>query len=103
MSKEAKTNKKKKAKKKENVAVVEAKATLASSTAFIISAITLVAGLAWNEFFKSIFERLEPYFSDWGESVGLFLYALCVTLIAVIIIRRLRVLRDKIGGESIKK
>jgi hypothetical protein len=39
----------------------------------------------------------------WGEIIGMFLYAMTVTIIAVIIVRRLQKFQEKIGGASIKK
>ncbi len=105
MAKSKKTQKKKtkaEEKREANRAIVELKSTLASSTSFMISALTLVAGLAWNDVAKAVFERLKPYLSGWGETLGLFLYALLVTAIAVIIIRRLKKIKDAVGGESVK-
>jgi ABC-type Fe3+ transport system permease subunit len=81
----------------------EAKSTFASTTSLIISALTLVAGLAWNDVAKALFERLKEKLSGWGETVGLFLYALSVTAIAVLIIHRLRKIQKVVGGKSIKK
>ncbi len=84
-------------------AIYEVKSTFASTTSFIISALTLVAGLAWNDVAKALFSKLKKELSGWGETIGLFLYALVVTLIAVIIIRRLKAIKKAVGGESIKK
>jgi hypothetical protein len=84
-------------------ALNEVKATFASGTSFIISAMTLVAGLAWNDVAKALFARLKERLSGWGETIGLLLYASLVTIIAVLIIRRLRRLQKAVGGRSIKK
>lgn len=97
-------------KKKENIikrevkeAVQEVKSTFVSSTSFIISALTLVAGLAWNDVAKAYFEQLKEKFSGWGETIGLLLYAMFVTLVAVILVRRLKKIQKKMDGESIKR
>jgi len=80
----------------------EVKNTFASSTSFIISALTLVSGLAWNDFAKTLFSNLKQKISGWGETIGLLIYAVVVTLIAVIAIRRLKKIQNAIGGKSIK-
>ena len=84
-------------------AVREVRNTFASTTSLIISALTLVAGLAWNDVAKAYFSRLKEELSGWGEAVGLLLYAVVVTLIAVFVIHRLRKIEKAIGGKSIKK
>jgi hypothetical protein len=84
-------------------ALSEVKATVASGTSFIVSALTLVAGLAWNDVAKGLFERLKERFSGWGETIGLVIYASVVTVIAVLLIRRLRKIQEVVGGKSIKK
>lgn len=84
-------------------AVEEVKNTFASTTSLIISALTLVAGLAWNDVAKALFSQLKEKLSGWGETVGLLLYALVVTSIAVLVIHRLRKIQKAVGGKSIKK
>lgn len=81
----------------------EVKDTFSSTASLIISALTLVAGLAWNDVAKAYFSRLKEKLSGWGEAVGLFLYAFVVTVIAVIIIHRLRKIQKAVGGKSIKE
>lgn len=83
-------------------AMREVKNTFASSTSFIISALTLVAGLAWNDVAKALFSKLKEQISGWGETIGLLIYAVVVTLIAVITIRRLKKIQNAVGGKSIK-
>ena len=90
-------------KKKSNKVVYEAKSTIVTSTSFIISSITLIAGLAWNEVIKALFSKLQKFMSGWGETVGLFIYAVIVTIIAVVVISRLKKFQEAVGGESIKK
>ena len=102
MEKSKKQNENNFVKKELNHAVVEVKDTVASSTAFVISSLTFVAGLAWNDFAKAMFSKLSDHLQGWGEILGLFLYAMMVTIIAVIVIRRLQKLKEKIGGKSIK-
>jgi hypothetical protein len=46
---------------------------------------------------------LKEHLSGWGETVGLILYATLVTVIAVILIRRLRKIQAMVGGKPIKK
>lgn len=84
-------------------AIDEAKSTFASTTSLIISALTLVAGLAWNDVAKALFERLKETLSGWGETIGLLLYALVVTIIAVLVIHRLQKIQKAVGGKPIKK
>lgn len=84
-------------------AIEEAKSTFASTTTLIISALTLVAGLAWNDVAKALFSKLKEKLSGWGETIGLLLYALLVTVIAVLVIHRLRKIQKAVGGKSIKK
>lgn len=84
-------------------AVNEVKATFASGTSFVISALTLVAGLAWNDFAKALFERLKERLSGWGEIVGLLIYAMFVTVISVIAVRRLRKIQKVFNKKPIKK
>lgn len=87
-----------------NVIVQDTKATISSGLAMIASSLTLVAGLAWNEVFKKFFEEyLKKHLSGWGEFIGLLIYALIVTLVAVLAVNRLRKWQKKVGGDSIKK
>ena len=54
---------------------------LEAMSALIISAFSLVAALAWNEAIKMAIANL---FGDTSEGIGLFIYAIIVTIIAVI-------------------
>ena len=81
----------------------EVKDTFASTATLIISALTLVAGLAWNDVAKAYFSQLKEKLSGWGETVGLLLYAMIVTIIAVIIVHRLQKIKKAVGGKSIRK
>ena len=97
-----KTNQEEKKVKGAKKVFVDVKDTFATSSTLIISAMTLVASLAWNEFFKAVFERFKDKLNLWGELIGLFLYALIVTLIVVVIVKRLKSVNSKVGGKSIK-
>ena len=50
-------------------ALSEVKNTFASSTSFIISALTLVAGLAWNDVAKALFSKLKEKISGWIKNI----------------------------------
>ncbi len=89
-------------KKEARRAVSEVKDTFATSASLIISALTLVASLAWNDFAKAVFEHFKDRLSIWGELIGLFIYASVVTIIVVLIVKRLKGVKKKVGGESIK-
>ena len=89
-------------KKEVDKAFLEVKDTFATSTSLIISALTLVASLAWNDFAKAVFDYFKSSLNKWGELVGLFLYAAIVTLIVVLIVKRLKGVKEKVGGDSIK-
>lgn len=84
-------------------AVDDIKDTFASSTTLLMSALTFVAALAWRDFANGVFEKYKDALSGWGETFGLFLYAVIVTLIVVLIVRRLKQIQERVGGESIKK
>jgi hypothetical protein len=83
-------------------AVSEARNTFASTTTLITSSLTLVAGLAWNDVAKAIFEKLKVHLSGWGETIGLVLYAIIVTVIVVLVVQRLKKIQKVVGGKSIK-
>ncbi|AGI48279.1 hypothetical protein TALC_01297 [Thermoplasmatales archaeon BRNA1] len=53
---------------------------LETMSALIISAFGLVAALAWNETIKTAVAKV---FDEDGELLGLFVYALLVTILAV--------------------
>jgi F0F1-type ATP synthase assembly protein I len=80
----------------------EAKDTLATTTTLIISALTLVAGLAWNQVASALFGKLQEKLSGWGEIVGLVIYASLVTFVVVLIVQRLKKIQERIWGKSIK-
>ncbi len=62
------------------------KEVTAKLVTLIISAFGLVAALAWNDAIKSIFANyIEPVFGAMAEMWSMIIYAVVVTIIAVII------------------
>lgn len=105
MEKENKESKKisKKANTPMKVVVEDTKSTINSTLALITSSLTLVAGLAWNSVFTQIFDTyLKKKLSEFGQVLGLLLYAIILTIIVVLVVTRLKKLQSKIGGKSIK-
>ena len=73
---------------------------LQAMSALIISAFSLVAALAWNEAIKWAIAE----FLDADEGVGLFIYAILVTIIAVIMaIVITRAIRKAKAAQKAKK
>src|SRR3989304_3423657 len=71
--------------------LLEARAGLNTTLKLLISALTLVSALAWNEAIKGIFEYLKQFLPTSSTVLlGQFLYALFVTLITVFLINRLK-------------
>ncbi|MEI6887288.1 MAG: DUF5654 family protein [bacterium] len=84
-------------------ALSDARDTLNTTLAFVTSALTLAASLAWNELILSFFKNvLFVQFQTAGLILGQALYALIITVIAVFAINKLKNLQNKIGGKSIK-
>lgn len=87
--------------------VVEAKESFNITLKLLISALTLVSALAWNEAIKAVFNYLRDLFPTSqgrvAETIALFLYALLVTVITVFAIRRLENLKKTFSkGEKEK-
>ncbi len=84
--------------------LVEAKESLGTTLKLLISALTLVSALAWNDAIKSIFEFVKELFPANSSSIVgvlmLIIYAVIVTIITVFLIRRLENLRIKILKEK---
>ena len=59
---------------------------------FVVAAFTLVAGLAWNEAIKELFNQ---FFGERSGLISLFGYAIVVTIVATLVARRF--------GRKIKK
>ncbi|HEC64100.1 MAG TPA: hypothetical protein ENI23_02260 [bacterium] len=83
--------------------VAEVKDSAATTLKLMTTALTLVAGLAWNEVIKKFVEvYVKPQFKGAGEFVGLVIYAVFITLFVVIVVNRLSKFADKVGGKSVK-
>lgn len=67
------------------------KQVISQSAGFISSAFVLVAGLAWNDLIKDL---ISTYLPTGSGLVSRLIYALAVTLIAVIITMRLNKLSE---------
>lgn len=67
-------------------------------TSWILAGFGVIAGLAWNEAIKSLFDLL--FGPTKASLMAKFLYAIFVTLIAVIITRRLGKLIDEATKEK---
>ncbi|HEY7350125.1 MAG TPA: DUF5654 family protein [Ktedonobacterales bacterium] len=72
---------------------------LATMTTLATSAFGLVAALAWNEAIKALIEEYVP--NAGSQVVGTLIYAVIVTLIAVIVIYYLGKLNGRWGKKSI--
>lgn len=64
---------------------------------FISSAFVLVAALAWNETIKSTINR---YFQSGSNLISQFIYAIIVTIIAVLLTSKLNKLAEKLKGQD---
>ncbi|MBN1915859.1 hypothetical protein JW796_02570 [Candidatus Dojkabacteria bacterium] len=85
-------------------AVAEAKETATTTLKLIISSLTLVAGLAWNQVIKKFAEvYIASWFKDFGELVGLLIYAIVLTVVTVLVIGRLRVVDSRIKAKKEEK
>jgi len=67
------------------------------SLGMISSAFVLVAALAWND---AIRELISVYFKAAGSLISRFIYALIVTVIAVIVATRLNGIAEKLKNEN---
>jgi len=70
---------------------------ISQTTGFISSAFVLVAALAWNEAIK---ELISQYFKTGSGLVSRLVYALIVTLIAVLVTSRLNKIETKYQAET---
>ncbi|MEK7618429.1 MAG: DUF5654 family protein [Patescibacteria group bacterium] len=73
------------------------KQVISQTMGFISSAFVLVAALAWNEAIKNLISR---YFQAGTGIASLFIYAIVVTLLAVMITARLNRLSEKYKNEN---
>ncbi len=82
----------------------EARQGFETALKLIISALTLVSALAWNEAVKALFDNLQQFLPSkegrYAELIGLFIYALLVTLLTVFVINRLKKFNKKEDEEK---
>lgn len=82
----------------------EARQGFETALKLIISALTLVSALAWNEAVKALFDLLQQLLPSkegrYAELIGLFIYALLVTLLTVFVINRLKKFNKKEDEEK---
>jgi len=74
-----------------------AKLVMSQTLGFISSAFVLVAALAWNDAIRSL---ITLYFKENSGLISQFLYAILVTVIAVIITTRLSKLGEKLKDQQ---
>ena len=66
-------------------------------TTLAISSLGLVAALAWNDLWRRFIEKyLKTWLPEMSEILSLFIYAVIVTLLAVIVTINLTILKDDI-------
>jgi len=65
------------------------------------SGLGLVAALAWNELIKETIETyVKPYLPQGSTVVSLFIYAMIVTILAVVVTLQLTKLQNKIKSKE---
>jgi hypothetical protein len=82
----------------------DAKDSVSTTVKLVISALTLVSALAWNEAIKGIFELLKE--NEIFKSTGFlapFLYAIIVTVLTILVINRIQKIEKKIVIKEKKK
>lgn len=62
------------------------------------AALGLVAALAWNEAIKATITKI---LGEADDLVGLYLYAILATLLAVVVLLSLARLASRVGGEAV--
>ncbi|MFQ5493437.1 MAG: DUF5654 family protein [Candidatus Dojkabacteria bacterium] len=84
-----------------------AKEGMSTVLKLVISALTLVSALAWNDLIKTLFKTIKAQFPEGegeiAELAGLLIYALLVTLVTVFTINRLKKLRKKVDPDAVDK
>lgn len=71
---------------------------LATMISLASAAFGVIAALAWNEAITALF-RL--WFPQGGDVIGLFVYAIVVTIIAVVVMVNLARAAERLGGSAI--
>jgi hypothetical protein len=82
----------------------DAKDSVSTTVKLVISALTLVSALAWNEAIKGVFELLKE--NEIFKSTGFlapFLYAIIVTVLTILVINRIQKIEKKIVIKEKKK
>ncbi len=70
------------------------KQILSQSLGFMSSAFALVAALAWNDAIRALLQR---YFHESSGLISSFIYAILVTVVAVIITMRLNKIAERLN------
>lgn len=66
-------------------------------TTLAISSFALAAGLAWNSLIKTFIEKyLKTWLPEMSEILSMFIYAILITVLAVIVTINLTLLKDDI-------
>lgn len=85
----------KKEQQKLHIEIVDRMLTLATA------GFGLVAALAWNNLIQEVVKNyVQPYLPKFGQTVSLLIYAIIVTLLAVIVTWELSKLLRKLKGED---
>lgn len=84
--------------------IEDAKDSVSTTVKLIVSALSLVAALAWNEAIKGVFDLLKQnvVFKDLGF-LAPFIYAILVTLVTIVIINKVQKIETKIVKKKSKK
>lgn len=72
-------------------------AYLATMIALATAAFGVVAALAWNSFITALVQQV---LGEQGGLTGLFIYAIVVTILAIVVIAWLGRLAERSGGKS---
>jgi len=84
--------------------VSEAREAATTTLKLMTTALTLVAGLAWNEVIKKVSEiYIAKWFAGAGEVVGLLIYAVVLTVIVVLVVNRLKKISGRIKSKVVVK
>jgi len=64
------------------------------------AAFGVIAALAWNEAITALFRIWFP--QGGGDVIGLFIYAIVVTIVAVVVMVNLARAAERLGGSAVK-
>lgn len=82
----------------------DTKDSISTTVKLVISALTLVSALAWNEAIKGVFELLKE--NELFKNTGFlapFVYAIVVTLITILVINKIQKIEKKIALKNKEK